>query len=130
MNPYIEKVNKQVETECQNMFQTLNAEFIQLKYKAARCAQKCFQLMNLPEAFECEKECMKSIPAVETVVKAQSEAVSQKFTQCIERVESMLEGTNEETEDLESAVASCYQQFTKDLAEAKQKVVEEFGYYE
>lgn len=127
---YVDKLNDKVQLESENVFGVLQSELIQLKFKSARCARKCFQEKLMPESFKCEKECMQGIGKVKNKMKSMQCQIDINFKQCVERAGASVEGLTEEIMDMESGVTNCYEKFRRDLIQFKRSMISEFSFYE
>ncbi|CAG9325235.1 unnamed protein product [Blepharisma stoltei] len=129
---YVETLNQKVEADCSDLFLVLQSEFIQLKFKAARCARKCFIEKLMPESFRCEKGCMEGISNVKQLIEKKQKEAQDNFHRCVERTGRMSEGLDEGEDimDIETGVTNCYEKFRVNIKRMKGEMITEFSYYQ
>lgn len=132
MEEFYTLVNQQgenLEKEALGILKLLDNEFRQLKFKAAKCAKKCFEEAPLPGAFTCEEKCWGSVQSVMKKVESTQRVNRSKFEKCIDNVSETMEGLHEATTDMSSGVRKCTSEYTERLKTIRQDIVREFSYY-
>lgn len=123
------QLSQHLTSQSSSIFQVLEAEFINLKYKAARCGKNCFVGKGFSEALACEKKCMNSIRNVLEVMKAQQKMIDLKLNACIEEIKIGNEGGNSKIAEAFEGPVYCYKIYSNDLENLKGEMLREFSYY-
>jgi hypothetical protein len=127
----LDSLNLKLDEQSQDLVKSLEHEFIQLKYKSARCARACFS-RNLPltSNLNCERECKQGIDHMKNFISGNFSNLSVNFERCLMSIQRSLDGQDEQIKDIESGVRICYEQLQSELPMRHSKILEEFSYYQ
>lgn len=118
-----------LENESGSLYNLLEKEFINLKFKAAKCARSCFETRKYPEAFRCENQCMNSIKKATNFVQAHQSIAEKNLKSCIDIVIQGREGFNSNVEEAFEGPTLCYEQYLNNLKVVREEAEKEFSYY-
>ena len=122
-------MHQRLKNQSKDVLFMLEQGFINLKYKAARCAKRCFETQAFSEALPCEKKCLNSIKRVSEALNMQKELIDKKLESCIQEVESGRQGTGSKLALAFEGPSACYEIYIEDLQQLKQEMITEFNYY-
>lgn len=112
-----------------NLSSYIEQEFVNLKFKSAKCAYNCFSLPTFPEALNCEKECLNSVQTALVVMRSQEKSTKDKLEACLKKTEQAFIGLNDGVGLNLDVDTLCYKEYTADLEILKTEMEKEFSYY-
>ncbi|OMJ93536.1 hypothetical protein SteCoe_3516 [Stentor coeruleus] len=118
-----------LEKESGSLYALLEKEFINLKFKAAKCARSCFETKKIPGAFQCENQCMNSIKKAMNFVQTHQSIAEKNLKSCVDIVIEGREGSNSHTKEALEGPSFCYEEYLKNLRFVKEEAEKEFSYY-
>ena len=122
-------LDSKLKKESEDIFLMLEKQFLNLKFKASRCAKKCFETKEFPDVFACESKCMRSIKTVSDKMTYQQLGIEKKLQACIQEVNDATEGINSQVSIAFEGPAHCYERHLENLKALKEEMTTEFNYF-
>lgn len=107
----------------------IEQEFINLKFKSAKCAHGCFSLSTFAEAVNCEKECLSSVETAIVTLKSNEKLLQRTLATCIKNRDNSIIGNNDELGKAADLDIACYKEYYLNLDSMKSAMEKEFSFY-
>ena len=107
----------------------IEAEFVKLNYKVAKCSHDCFDKILFSEAVLCERNCQSSVHTAFASMKEMEKQMKIRLDKCKQNVEEAIEGKNENVLEASAGYGQCYERYYDDLILMKQEMEKEFSFY-